>query len=50
MPFKFEKLEISKMAIEIADEVHNLTRNFPKEKIFFNAKQTKYKNLRHFFV
>lgn len=31
MPFKFEKLEIWKLAINLADDVHNLTRSFPKE-------------------
>ncbi len=34
MPFKFEKLEIWKLAIDLADEIHMLTRNFPKEEIF----------------
>ena len=34
MPFKFEKLEIWQMAIEMANEVHLLTREFPKEEMF----------------
>lgn len=34
MAFKFENLEIWKMAIEIADNVHLLTRCFPKEETF----------------
>ena len=34
MPFKFEKLEIWKLAIDIADNIHTLTRNFPKEEMF----------------
>ena len=34
MPFKFEKLEIWKLAIEFGDEVHLLTRKFPKKKYF----------------
>ena len=41
MPFKFEKLEIWQMAIEIANEVHLLTRNFPKEEIFSLTSQMK---------
>ena len=34
MPFKFEKLEIWKLAIDLANEIHILTRNFPKEEMF----------------
>ncbi|HMK05088.1 MAG TPA: four helix bundle protein [Ferruginibacter sp.] len=41
MPFKFEKLEIWKSAIDLADEVHNLTRNFPKEEMFSLSSQMK---------
>ena len=41
MPFKFEKLEIWKLAIEFADEVHLLTRRFPKEEIFSLTSQFK---------
>jgi len=41
MPFKFEKLEIWKEAIDIADAVHNLTRSFPKEEIFSLTSQMK---------
>lgn len=41
MPFKFEKLEIWKLAIEIADEVHLLTRSFPKEEMFSLTSQMK---------
>ena len=41
MPFKFEKLDIWKMAIDIADDVHNLTRNFPKEEMFSLTSQMK---------
>ena len=41
MPFKFEKLEIWKLAIEFADEVHLLTRKFPKEEIFSLTSQFK---------
>ncbi len=41
MPFKFEKLEIWKLAIDLADDVHNLTRNFPKEEMFSLTSQMK---------
>ena len=41
MPFKFEKLEIWKMAIDLADGVHNLTRKFPKEEMFSLSSQMK---------
>ena len=34
MPFKFEKLEIWKLAIAYANDVHLLTRKFPKEEMF----------------
>ena len=41
MPFKFEKLDIWKIAIEVADEVHNLIRSFPKEEMFSLTSQIK---------
>jgi four helix bundle protein len=41
MPFKFEKLEIWKHAIEMADSVHLLTRSFPKEEMFSLTSQMK---------
>jgi len=41
MPFKFEKLEIWKLAIEFADEVHLLTRKYPKEEMFSITSQFK---------
>lgn len=41
MSFKFEKLEIWKLAIDLADEVHILTRNFPKEEMFSLTSQMK---------
>lgn len=41
MPFKFEKLEIWKLAIDLADDVHKLTRNFPKEEMFSLTSQMK---------
>jgi hypothetical protein len=41
MPFKFEKLEIWRMANEMADNVHLITQNFPKEKMFSLTSQLK---------
>lgn len=41
MAFKFEKLEIWKLAIVIADDVHLLTRQFPKEEMFSLTSQMK---------
>ena len=41
MPFKFEKLEIWKLAIDLANEIHILTRNFPKEEMFSLTSQMK---------
>lgn len=41
MAFKFEKLEIWKMAIDLADDVHCLTRSFPKEEVFSLTSQMK---------
>ena len=41
MAFKFEKLDIWKLAIDLADDVHNLTRAFPKEEMFSLTSQMK---------
>ena len=41
MPFKFEKLEIWNLAIEMGNDVHFLTRNFPKEEMFSLSSQMK---------
>jgi four helix bundle protein len=41
MAFKFEKLDVWKMGIEYANEVHLLTRNFPKEEMFSLTSQYK---------
>src|SRR5665213_3149546 len=41
MPFKFEKLKIWQMAIDVAYEIHNLTRTFPKEELFILTAQMK---------
>ena len=41
MAFKFEKLQIWQMAIELSYEIHNLTRSFPKEELFILTSQIK---------
>ena len=41
MAFKFEKLEVWKLAITMADDVHHLTRVFPKEEMFSLTSQMK---------
>lgn len=41
MPFKFEKLVIWQLAIEMANNIHLMTRNFPKEEIFSLTSQIK---------
>ncbi len=41
MAFKFEKLDIWKLAIDFAGDVHNLTRGFPREEIFSLTSQMK---------
>jgi four helix bundle protein len=41
MPFKFEKLEIWQLAVEMANDVHLLTRTFPKEEMFSLTSQIK---------
>ena len=41
MPFKFEKLVIWQLAIEMASNIHLMTRNFPKEEMFSLTSQIK---------
>jgi len=41
MAFKFERLDVWKLAINMADAIHNLTRSFPKEEIFSLTSQMK---------
>lgn len=41
MPFKFEKLEIWNLAIYFANDVHLLTRKFPKDEMFSLSSQFK---------
>jgi four helix bundle protein len=41
MTFKFEKLDVWKIGIEYANDVHLLTREFPKEEMFSLSSQFK---------
>jgi four helix bundle protein len=41
MPFKFEKLEVWQLAIEMANNIHLMTRSFPKEEMFSLTSQIK---------
>ena len=41
MSFKFEKLEIWNMSIDLADDVHTITRKFLKEEMFSLTSQFK---------
>lgn len=41
MAFKFEKLEIWHLAIDISDEIDKLTKTFPKDEIFVLTSQIK---------
>jgi four helix bundle protein len=41
MPFKFEKLVIWQLAIEAANNIHLMTRSFPKEEMFSLTSQIK---------
>jgi len=41
MAFRFEKLQIWQLALEMSYEIHNLTRAFPKEELFILTSQIK---------
>ena len=41
MAFKFEKLAVWQLALEMANNIHLLTRNFPKEEMFSLTTQIK---------
>ena len=41
MAFKFEKLDVWKLAIDLANDIHGLTRDFPKEELFILTSQMK---------
>jgi len=41
MAFKFEKLEVWKRSIELGFNIHELTRDFPKEELYILTPQIK---------
>jgi four helix bundle protein len=41
MAFKFEKLQIWQLAIDMSCDIHDLTRTFPKEELFILTSQIK---------
>ena len=41
MSFKFEKLKVWQKAIEFTTDIHNLTREFPKEEMYILTSQIK---------
>ncbi|PIU41197.1 MAG: four helix bundle protein [Candidatus Omnitrophica bacterium CG07_land_8_20_14_0_80_42_15] len=41
MGFKFEKLEVWKKAVDLSYEIHQLTRDFPKEEVYILTSQVK---------
>lgn len=41
MPFKFEKLEVWHLAVDLSGEIHQLTLTFPKAEIFILTSQIK---------
>jgi four helix bundle protein len=41
MAFKFEKLEVWRLAIDVADKIDKLTQGFPKHEIFVLTSQMK---------
>lgn len=41
MSFKFEKLKVWQKALELADEIDQLTKTFPKEEIYILNSQIK---------
>ena len=41
MAFKFEKLVVWQKAIDLSDNVHQLTKNFPKDELYILTSQIK---------
>ncbi|HWH64334.1 MAG TPA: four helix bundle protein [Ginsengibacter sp.] len=41
MAFKFEKLQIWQLAVDLSYEIHEMTRTFPKEELFILTSQIK---------
>ena len=41
MPFKFEKLKVWQSSLDIAEKIHLLTKNFPRDELFILTQQIK---------
>lgn len=41
MAFKFENLKVWQLSVEFSGNIHELTRNFPKEELFILTSQIK---------
>lgn len=41
MPFKFEKLIVWQKALDLSEEVHQLTKTFPKDELYILTSQIK---------
>ena len=41
MPFKFEKLKIWQMSLDLSAEIHDLSKTFPKDELFVLTSQLK---------
>lgn len=41
MPFKFENLKVWQISLDLADDIHLITRTFPREEIFNLTSQIK---------
>ncbi len=41
MPFKFENLKVWQLSLDLADNIHLITRSFPKEELFSLTQQIK---------
>ena len=41
MPFKFENLKVWQLSLDLADNIHLVTRTFPKEELFSLTQQIK---------
>jgi len=41
MPFKFENLKVWQLSLDLADNIHSLTRTFPKEELYNLTSQIK---------
>ncbi|GAB2684604.1 hypothetical protein GCM10027037_02260 [Mucilaginibacter koreensis] len=41
MPFRFEDLQVWQKALNLSEEIHQLTKTFPKEELFILTSQIK---------